>query len=254
MFSTNPYGKFHDPGSKEFIQLNSAATTGFNPTRRFNLAPDNSEAFTADLEKYSKQFCYNLTLSRVATTATVDEDDGTVTLGGHKNMLKTYHEVSEDAVISNANMTWGDLAWLRPADQEIQQFTVARGELTGAFCISSFKSSGPTSTLTCSKNLPKQSSSSRPILHTTYLSSYRNSLMGSSKHPLLSMLSSSSSAQPWQKLRIWNPRTVLTNEEGPIPIQRSTLWPLGAFCTLLQMYRGMVRRTIGVPRITIAAE
>ena len=49
-----------------------------------------------------------------------------------KKGLKNYYEVSENAVISNAKMTLGNLTWLHLADQEIQPLSVAYGKLTGS--------------------------------------------------------------------------------------------------------------------------
>ena len=56
----------------------------------------------ADLEKNSKQFCYNRHLTRVATERTV-ADDGTVTYSKHKDMIKTHHEIAKDVILRAAN-------------------------------------------------------------------------------------------------------------------------------------------------------
>jgi hypothetical protein len=130
-FSTNPYGRYQPPNSREFIALNDAATINFKPTTRYNLDPNNATDFMADLEKNSKRFCYNGYLTRVATERT-EAGDGTVTFSEHKDMIKTYHEITKDVILKTANRTWGDKSWANSADQQIQPLSAARGEVHGA--------------------------------------------------------------------------------------------------------------------------
>ena len=103
-FSTNPYGRYQPPNSREFVAVNDAATINFKPTTRYNLNPNNASNFMADLKNNSKRFCYNGHLTRVATERTVAAD-GTVTYSDHKDMIKTYHEIKKDVILKTTNQT-----------------------------------------------------------------------------------------------------------------------------------------------------
>ena len=88
IFTTNPYGSYHDPNSKEFIQLNKGALIDFKPAKQFELLPSSADAFAAQLETISKQFSYYGLLKRVPCTKTIDPIDLSVTYGDFKNILE----------------------------------------------------------------------------------------------------------------------------------------------------------------------
>ena len=81
----------------------------------------------ADLEKNSKQFCYNGHLTRVATERTV-AGGGTMTYSDHKDMIKTHQEITKDVILKTANRILGDKSWTISTDQQIQPLSAAHGE------------------------------------------------------------------------------------------------------------------------------
>ena len=128
-FSTNAYGRYYAPETKEFIQLDQAATVKFEPTKRYDLVPANAESFCKDLEKYSKQYGTFIRLKRVPTTRTVDDDDPNniiITLGGHVNILQTYQSVTSEIAQKVATETWGDKSWTETDNKQIIPLSAAR--------------------------------------------------------------------------------------------------------------------------------
>ena len=133
-FSTNAYGRYYAPESKEYIQLDQAATVNFQPTKRYDLTPANAAPFCKDLERYSKQFGTYIRLKRVPTTRTVDDADINniiITLGDHVNILQTYQSVTSEIAQNFATETWGDGSWTETVGKQIIPLSVARGEVTG---------------------------------------------------------------------------------------------------------------------------
>lgn len=129
-FSTNAYGRFYAPESKEYIQLDQAATIEFQPTKRYDLTPANAESFCKDLEKYSKQYGTYIRLKRVPTTRTVDDADANIiTLGDHVNILQTYQSVTSEIAQNVATETWGDQSWTETDGKQIIPLSAARGEI-----------------------------------------------------------------------------------------------------------------------------
>ena len=64
-FSTNPYNNYFASDSKEFIALDKSAKQDFNPDKRFDLLPENADAFAAEVEKYAKQYGYSFLLGNI---------------------------------------------------------------------------------------------------------------------------------------------------------------------------------------------
>ena len=58
LFSTNPYNNFQAANSKEYISLDKGAEQDFCHENCFDLIPGNSDAFSANIERCSKQFGY----------------------------------------------------------------------------------------------------------------------------------------------------------------------------------------------------
>ena len=62
-FLTNPYNNFYAADSKEFISLDKSAKQDFHLDTRFDLGPENLDAFAVAAEKYAKQFGYSFLLN-----------------------------------------------------------------------------------------------------------------------------------------------------------------------------------------------
>ena len=127
-FTTNPYASYHAPNSKEFIALNRSALIDYKPEQQFELLPGNADAFANQLEAISKQFSYNGLVKRVPLSKIV-EADGTITFGDNKSILESWNQISLEAVLQNANETWGDRTWNDVVPHEIQDLSNARGEV-----------------------------------------------------------------------------------------------------------------------------
>ena len=110
-FLANPYLSYHAANSKEFIELSKASLIHFKPNKQLELLPSNTDAFPAVLEASSKRFSYNGILKRIATTRTVDSDDGTNTFGDFRDLLESWNQISLSLVLQNSNQTWGDKTW-----------------------------------------------------------------------------------------------------------------------------------------------
>ena len=129
-FSTNAYGRFYAPESKEYIQLDQAATIEFQPTKRYDLTPANAESFCKDLEKHAKQYGTYIRLKRVPTTRTVDDADANIiTLGDHVNILQTYQSVTSEIAQNVATETWGDQSWTETDGKQIIPLSAAHGKV-----------------------------------------------------------------------------------------------------------------------------
>ncbi len=59
----NPFNNFHSANSKEYISLDKGAKQDFCPKIRFDLIPRNSDAFSAEIKKCSRQFRYGSLLN-----------------------------------------------------------------------------------------------------------------------------------------------------------------------------------------------
>ena len=107
--STNPSTCFRDPNSKELMLWDKTATTYFEPEIQFLLDPGNAETYLEELKKYSKQYSYNLLLTRVPTVCDFAQDDSSFTFNGYVNMFKDWTKVTSGVIQQNATMTWGIL-------------------------------------------------------------------------------------------------------------------------------------------------
>ena len=103
-FTTNPYVKYHDGNSKEFIQLNKGAMIDFKASELFNITPRNVDAFAECMDKLYAYYGY---LCQFPTTVTVSPD-GTVTLGDKANLIETWNQIRINTVLKNVNMKWSD--------------------------------------------------------------------------------------------------------------------------------------------------
>ena len=75
MYSTNPYGRFVKPTSRESITLSNNAITDFKSDKVFSLDPDSSKAFTEHMVSLLKKFEYHGMINRVATECDIDATD-----------------------------------------------------------------------------------------------------------------------------------------------------------------------------------
>jgi hypothetical protein len=107
LFSTNPYNNFLSANSKEYIALDKGSKQDFRPKTCFNIIPGNSDAFSAEIKKYSAQFGYGSFLN-VPSNRDVDAADANViTYNQPINMIKTWNKVTDDIIAKNANEVWG---------------------------------------------------------------------------------------------------------------------------------------------------
>ena len=106
-FTTNPYVTYYDGNSKELIHLNKVAMIDFKASEKFDLTPNNADAFTESMDRTSKLYAYYDYLRQFPTTMNVALD-GTVTLDDHANLIETCSRIGLDTVLNNVNMTWGD--------------------------------------------------------------------------------------------------------------------------------------------------
>ena len=139
MYSTNPNLQFHPPGSKEDIELNKGAITNFQPTNQYELKTENAFKYSSELKQLAIEFGYHGTITKVATTGTVDEpaegeeaDPASITLGDFKNLLTSWNDITPEAIQRNATVTWGDKTWTETRNKETVPFSAERGELTNA--------------------------------------------------------------------------------------------------------------------------
>jgi hypothetical protein len=84
LFSTNPYNNFQSTNSQEYIALDKGAKQDFHPKTHFNIIPGNSDAFSAEIEKYSTQFGYG-SLLNVPSNRYVDAADANVITYKHQH-------------------------------------------------------------------------------------------------------------------------------------------------------------------------
>ncbi len=128
-FSTNPYSSFHVANSKEFISLNKVAKQDFKPETRFDLIPGKSNSFSAEIEKYSTQFCHGALLN-VPTAREVDSiDANAIIYKDPVNMTETWNKINDKLIAKNKNELWGTRAWTVSTAKQIEEMTGTRGKV-----------------------------------------------------------------------------------------------------------------------------
>jgi hypothetical protein len=109
LYSTNPFNNFHAANSKEYISLDKGAKQDFRPKICFDLIPGNSDAFSAEIEKCSRQFGYG-SLLNVPTRRDVDATNPNVIIyKDHVNMINTWNKIDDYSIAKNANGSVGNL-------------------------------------------------------------------------------------------------------------------------------------------------
>ena len=63
LYSTNPFNNFHAANSKEYISLDKGAKQDFFPETWCDIIPENSDIFSAEIQKYAAQFGYGSLLN-----------------------------------------------------------------------------------------------------------------------------------------------------------------------------------------------
>ncbi len=110
-FLMNPYNNYFASDSKEFIALDKSAKQDFNPDKRFDLLPENADAFAAEVEKYAKQYGFSFLLD-VPTVCDVDATNAHLfTYSASNHMLETWNRLTDDYIAINVNETWGMRNW-----------------------------------------------------------------------------------------------------------------------------------------------
>ena len=130
MYSTNPYRRYVEPSSREFITLSNNAITNFKSEKVFALDLESSEAFTEHMVSLSKKFGYHGLINRVPTDCDIDGTNANlITYRDHKNFIDTWQEITEDIVERNSTQIWGDKSWTITDDKQIAPISQARGEV-----------------------------------------------------------------------------------------------------------------------------
>ena len=120
MYSTNPYGRYVEPSSREFITLSNNTITNFKSEKVFALDLESSEAFTEHMVSLSKKFGYHGLINRVATECDMDgTKPNIITYRDHKNFSDTWQEITEEIVKRNSTQIWGDKTWTITDDKQI---------------------------------------------------------------------------------------------------------------------------------------
>ncbi len=105
----NPCNNFQAANSKEYISLDKGAKQDFCPETPFDLIPGNSDAFSAKIERYSKQFGYG-SLFNIPNNQNVDvSDENKISYSDHVNIINTWNKTSDDLITRNENEC-GELA------------------------------------------------------------------------------------------------------------------------------------------------
>ena len=133
LFSVNAFTQYHALGTSEGLRLDKAATIDWKcplaDADKISLNPSHAQRFTSTVEEQAKTYGYSLLTKRVPNDKQVDPVTGNVTFLGHKDILKTWNEITIDIIQKNATETWGDKSWTVTDVKEIAEFTEARGEL-----------------------------------------------------------------------------------------------------------------------------
>jgi hypothetical protein len=136
LYSTNPYNNVQAANSKEYISLDKGAKQDFHPETRFNLIPGNSDPFSNEFKKCSRQFGYG-SLLNAPTNRDVDATDPNLLMFKDPiNIIDTWNKITDDLIARNANETWGTRDWTIPINMEIMVLNNTRGKLGVAGIIS----------------------------------------------------------------------------------------------------------------------
>ncbi len=113
-FLTNPYNNYYSATSKEYIALDKTAKQDFWLEIWFDSLPGNVDSFAAELDKYSKQYCYGF-LFNIPTVCQADPSNvNNITYIDPMHMLETWHKINDDLIARNANEVWGMRDWTTP--------------------------------------------------------------------------------------------------------------------------------------------
>ena len=130
--SSNPYNRFHQIDSKEYLSLSNSAIANFKAEQRFDLVTDNADKFASRIEDLSRTYGYNGSIRRVPTDCTIDANDANnITYAEYRDILDTWNEIDEQCIHKVASMVWGAKGWDNEADKVIVEPTAGRGEKNG---------------------------------------------------------------------------------------------------------------------------
>jgi hypothetical protein len=103
LFLTNPYNNFQSAYSKEYIALDKEAKQDFRPETCFDIIPGNSDAFSAEIKKYSTQFGYESLLNVLSDRDVDTADANIITYKQPINMIKTWNKMTDNIIAKNTN-------------------------------------------------------------------------------------------------------------------------------------------------------
>ena len=73
--SSNPYNRFHQIDSKEYLSLTNNAIANFKAEQRFDLVTASADKFASMIEDLSKTYGYNGSIRRVPTACQINPND-----------------------------------------------------------------------------------------------------------------------------------------------------------------------------------
>jgi hypothetical protein len=107
LFSMNPYNNFQAANSKECVFLDKGVKEDFHLETCFDLIPGNSDAFSAEIKKFSKHFGYGYLLNDPTNQNVDTSDANAITYQDHVNIINTWNKIWDDFITKNANEVWG---------------------------------------------------------------------------------------------------------------------------------------------------
>jgi hypothetical protein len=129
LYSTNPYNNFQAANSKEYISLDKRAKQEFRPKTCFDLIPGNSDPFSNEIKKCSRQFGYG-SLLNVPTNRGVNATDANVfTYKDPINIINTWNKITNDLIAKNAIEVWGTCNWTILVNMQIIVLSDTRGKI-----------------------------------------------------------------------------------------------------------------------------
>jgi hypothetical protein len=135
LYSTNPYNNFQAANSKEYISLDKGAKQDFCSETCFDLIPGNSDPFSNEIEKCSRQFGYG-SLINVPTNRDLNATDANVfTYKDPINIIDTWNKITNDLIGKNANEVWGTRDWTIPVNMHIKALSDMCGKIGTATVI-----------------------------------------------------------------------------------------------------------------------
>jgi hypothetical protein len=135
LYSPTPYNNFQAANSKEYISRDKGAKQDFHPKTCFDLIPGNSDPFSNEIKKCSRQFRYG-SLLNVPINCNINATDANVfTNKDPINIIDTWNKITNDLIAKNANEVWGTRDWTIPVNMQIKALSDMHGKIRTATVI-----------------------------------------------------------------------------------------------------------------------